>query len=230
MNNVYIGWDSREDLAYQVCRYSIFQHADEKSVAVTPLKKNDLKARGLITRPDDPRASTEFTFSRFLVPHLNDYKGWALFVDCDFLFVDDVKELFAQADDQYAVMVAKHEYSVVDGSVKMDGKIQHAYPRKNWSSAVLFNCSHEKNKQLYPENINTWEMSYLHRFSWLDDSEIGQISHEWNWLVGHYHEPADGAPKAIHYTEGVPMMPGYENCEYADKWFDISNKLNIKVD
>lgn len=216
---VYVGWDSREDIAYQVCKHSIQRFAPD--VEVIPLKLKELKNAGLITRPDDAKASTEFTFSRFLVPHLNDYEGWALFVDCDFLFLRDVNELFDAADTQYAVMVAKHEYNVSDNSTKMDGKTQHAYPRKNWSSAMLFNCAHQKNKDLlYPEHINSRDMSYLHRLQWLNDDEIGQISHEWNWLVGHYSEPQDGHPKALHYTLGTPFMEGYENCEYAELWHE----------
>ena len=216
---IYVGWDSREDVAYQVCKHSIERFSN--GIEVVPLKLHELKDAGLVTRPDDPKASTEFTFSRFLVPHLNGYTGWALFVDCDFLFLRDANQLFDLADDKYAVMVAKHEYNVVDGSTKMDGKVQHAYPRKNWSSAMLFNCAHQKNKDfLYPEFANKQEMSYLHRFSWLDDSEIGQISHEWNWLVGHYHEPTDGSPKALHYTTGGPWFQQYQDVEYADLWND----------
>lgn len=213
---VYVGWDSREDIAYQVCKQSLLRYAD--NVEVIPLKLPELRAEGLVTRASDPKASTEFTFTRFLVPHLNDYKGWALFVDCDFLFTQDVNKLFDQADDKYAVMVAKHDYAVKDGDVKMDGKVQYAYPRKNWSSAMLFNCGHVKNADLYPEFANRQEMSYLHRFSWLNDDEIGEFSHEWNWLVGHYHEPQDGKPKAIHYTTGGPWFTNYSDVEYADLW------------
>lgn len=224
LNRIYIGYDPREDLAYEVCKFSIEEK--NKNIEVLPLKLRELKERGLVTRENDPRASTEFTFTRFLVPHLNDYKGWALFVDCDFLFNIDPAELFNLADDRYAVMVAKHEYVVKDGVVKMDGCIQHAYPRKNWSSCILYNCSHPKNKLLHPSIINEKEMSYLHRFSWLDDSEIGEFSHEYNWLVGHYSEPKDGIPKIIHYTLGMPFMPGYENCEYSDLWYAARDRFS----
>lgn len=216
---VYIGWDPREDIAYQVCKHSI--HRLSNNVEVLPLKLDELKSKGLVTRPDDPKASTQFTFTRFLVPYLNGYDGFALFIDCDFLARTDVNKLFDLADPNYAVQVVKHNYEVKDGEAKMDGQVQHAYPRKNWSSCMLFNCSHPKNKQyLYPEHMNKQEMKYLHRFEWLDDNDIGELHHEWNWLVGHYKEPQDGKPSLIHYTLGMPFMPGYEDSEYAKVWFD----------
>jgi lipopolysaccharide biosynthesis glycosyltransferase len=213
---IYVGWDSREDIAYQVCKHSIHKHAD--AIDVKPLKLHELKDQGLVTRPDDAKASTQFTFTRFLVPHLNHYRGWALFIDCDFLFRSDVNKLFDLADPSKAVMVAKHEYHVSDGTAKMDGQVQHAYPRKNWSSCILFNCEHPSNRSLTPADINGREMSYLHRFSWLQDDEIGEIPHSWNWLVGHYHEPKDGRPDAIHYTLGGPWFKEHQDVEYGSLW------------
>jgi len=216
---VYIGWDPREDIAYQVCKHSI--HRLSNDIEVLPLKLDELKAKGLVTRADDPKASTQFTFTRFLVPYLNGYEGWAVFIDCDFLARQDVNKLFDLADDRYAVQVVKHEYNVQDGITKMDGQIQHAYPRKNWSSCMLFNCNHRKNKDfLYPEFMNKQEMSYLHRFQWLDDEDIGNLPAEWNWLVGHYNQETHGNPSFIHYTLGMPFMPGYEDCEYSKVWYD----------
>lgn len=212
---VFIGYDSREDIAYEVCRYSIFnrQHKAE----IYPLNLKSLVKSGIYYRPKDELGSTEFTFSRFLVPYLCEFKGWALFVDCDFLFLEDVSKIFQQADSKYAVMVAKHSYTPKN-KFKMDGKEQHLYPRKNWSSLMLFNCCHPKNKSLDVETVNEKPGSFLHRFQWLDDEEIGQISHEWNWLVNWYHEPNDGKPKAIHYTEGGPWFENYLHCEYGALW------------
>jgi lipopolysaccharide biosynthesis glycosyltransferase len=216
---VYIGWDPREDIAYQVCKHSI--HRLSNDIEVLPLKLDELKSKGLVTRPDDPKASTQFTFTRFLVPYLNGYEGWAVFIDCDFLARNDVNKLFDLADDRYAVQVVKHDYNVADGVAKMDGQVQHAYPRKNWSSCMLFNCSHPKNKQyLYPEFMNKQEMSYLHRLQWLDNNEIGELPIEWNYLVGHYNEVDHGKPSFIHYTLGMPFMPGYEDCEYSNAWYE----------
>jgi len=212
---IFIGYDIREDIAFQVCEYSILKH--QPTAEVIALKQKDLREAGTYTRAIDPLSSTEFTFTRFLVPYLADYKGWALFIDCDFVFVDDVKKLFDQADDKYAVMVVQHDYTPKEG-LKMDGCKQLSYPRKNWSSAILWNCGHPANRQIDPNIVNTQTGQYLHRFQWLTDSEIGHLSPEWNWLAGWYSEPQDGSPKAIHYTEGGPWFKEYRRCEYHKVW------------
>lgn len=227
--NVFIGWDSREPIAADVCEYSIEQNTSA-AVKVTMLKQDLLREQLLYARPRDQLGSTEFTFTRFLVPRLMDYQGWAVFCDCDFLWLGDIKELMDQADDRYAVMVVKHDYRP-QNTVKMDGKRQEYYPRKNWSSMVLFNCGHPKNRWLTPFHINQATGQELHRFTWLDDSEIGSISPEWNWLVGWYHQPYDGTPKALHYTEGGPWFDNYRDCDYADVWLSYENNLkNTQVD
>jgi lipopolysaccharide biosynthesis glycosyltransferase len=212
---VFVGYDIREDIAYQVCEYSIKKY--QSAAEVIPLKQKELRESGIYTRAIDPLSSTEFTFTRFLVPYLSDYKGWAVFIDCDFVFVDDVKNLFAEADDQYAVMVVKHDYTPKEG-LKMDGCKQLPYPRKNWSSTILWNCAHPSNKQITPEIVNSQTGQYLHRFQWLDDSEIGELKPDWNWLAGWYTEPNDGSPKAIHYTEGGPWFKEYRRCPYHKVW------------
>ena len=221
---IYIGWDSREDIAYQVAKLSIEETASVP-VEIIPLKQGKLKKRGWYWRSKDVLGSTEFTFTRFLVPALTGYTGWALFIDCDFVALDDVKKLFDLRDEKYAVMCAQHDYTPKEG-FKMDGQAQLAYPRKNWSSMMLFNCSHPSNKALSPEMVNDPDIDgkYLHRFSWLKDSEVGAITHEWNWLVGWYKEPTDGKPKFLHYTEGGPWFPEYEDCEYADEYYKIERK------
>ena len=234
---IYIGWDSREDIAYQVCKQSILDTATVP-VEIIPLKQKVLKSEGFYWRGKDKLASTEFTFSRFLVPELMNFEGWALFIDCDFLFLDDVAKLFAQTNSNYAAMCAKHDYTPSTG-VKMDGQQQTVYPRKNWSSMILFNCSHPSNKLLTKELVNadTTTGQYLHRFTWLNDEEIGKLSHEWNWLVGWYKETKDSTPKALHYTEGGPWFENYRSCEYASEWFNTQhnyytssiNKLQQKI-
>jgi len=138
-------------------------------------------------------------------------------VDCDVVFVDDIKNLFDQADDQYAVMVVKHDYAPKEG-LKMDGCKQLPYPRKNWSSMILWNCGHPSNQQLTLEIVNAQTGQFLHRFQWLDDAEIGSLSPEWNWLSGWYNEPQDGKPNAIHYTEGGPWFKEYRRCDYHKVW------------
>lgn len=216
---IYIGWDSREDIAYQVARQSILDTVSVP-VEIIPLKQKDLRKRELYWRDRDKLASTEFTFTRFLIPELEEFDGWALFMDCDMILTTDIKQLFDQADDKYAVMCAHHDYTPKEG-LKMDGKRQHVYPRKNWSSVVLFNCAHPSNKKLTKELVNSPDIdgAYLHRFSWLEDSEVGEFSHEWNWLVGWYNAPKDGKPKLIHYTEGGPWFDNYIDCEYNLEWF-----------
>ena len=212
---VFVGYDIREDIAYQVCEYSILKH--QPDVEVIALKQKELRESKIYTRDIDPLSSTEFTFTRFLVPYLSDYKGWAVFVDCDFVFVDDVKKLFDHADDRYAVMVVKHDYTPTEG-IKMDGCKQLPYPRKNWSSTILWNCAHPSNAQVNLEMVNSQTGQFLHRFQWLKDDEIGELKPEWNWLVGWYEEPRDGVPKALHYTEGGPWFKEYRRCQYHKTW------------
>lgn len=216
---IYIGWDSREDIAYQVCKQSILDTASVP-VEILPLKQKNLKGDGVYWRDEDKLASTEFTFTRFLVPTLQDFNGWALFIDCDFVALEDVKHLFDQRNDKYAVMCAHHDYTPQEGT-KMDGQQQTVYPRKNWSSMMLINCAHPSNATLTKDFVNnpTIDGKYLHRFSWLKDSDIGELSHEWNWLVGWYKEPKDGKPKFLHYTEGGPWFDNYKNCEYSTEWY-----------
>lgn len=212
---VFVGYDTREDITFQVCEYSILKHRPDAEVI--PLKQKDLRDAGLYTRSQDNLGSTEFTFTRFLVPFLSNYQGLAVFVDCDFVFTEDIGELFKLADPRYAAMVVKHDYTPREG-LKMDGKRQLPYPRKNWSSLILWNCGHPANKKLDLKTVNEETGQYLHRFQWLEDDEIGKISHEWNWLVNWYHEPDDGSPKALHYTEGGPWFKDYRHCEYNDVW------------
>jgi lipopolysaccharide biosynthesis glycosyltransferase len=222
---IFVGYDTREDITYQVCEHSIKQH--HPKAEVLPLKMKELREAGLYTRPIDPLSTTEFTFSRFLIPYMTNYTGWAVFCDCDFVWTVDAAELFAQADDRYAVMVVKHDYTPAPG-VKMDNQKQMPYPRKNWSSMILWNCAHPSNRMVTPELVNKETGQYLHRFSWLKDEEIGSVDHSWNWLVGWYKEPKDGAPKVLHYTEGGPWFKEYRDCEYSNVWKDyLANMLKI---
>lgn len=214
---VFVGYDPREDIAYQVCKHSII--SKQPNADVRPLIQKELREKGWYTRPVDKLASTEFTFTRFLVPELCNFEGWALFIDCDMILTTDIAELFAQANDDYAVMCVQHDYKPKQGT-KMDGQTQTVYPRKNWSSAVLFNCGHPSNRQLDMDLVNNPEINgaYLHRFSWLKDEEIGELDHTWNYLVGVYDDIEK--PKLIHYTEGGPWFENYRNCEFHQLWKD----------
>ena len=166
--------------------------------------------------------STEFAISRFLTPLLakqmyGEKAGWALFMDCDVLARCNITELFELADKKYAVMCVKHNHKPLEGQ-KMDGVAQVQYARKNWSSVMLFNCDHPANDKLTVEMINSVPGRDLHRFCWLEDDEIGSLGVEWNYLVG--HSPSGVNPKLVHFTDGVPTMPGYENVEYAREFID----------
>ena len=214
---VFVGYDPREDIAYQVCKHSIV--SKQSTAEIKPLVQKDLRDKGWYTRPVDKLASTEFTFTRFLVPELCNFEGWALFMDCDMILTTDIAELFAQADDRYAVMCVQHDYKPKEGT-KMDGQTQTVYPRKNWSSAMLINCAHPSNQRLDMDLVNNPEINgaYLHRFSWLKDEEIGSLDHTWNYLVGVYNDIEK--PKLIHYTEGGPWFENYRNCKFHQEWKD----------
>jgi hypothetical protein len=200
-------------------------------IPIYGLVLSDLIKRGLYTRPVEYRASaadkpvmwdvisdapqsTEHANSRFLVPHLA-CSGWAMFMDGDMLVRDNLAPLFTGLDPSKAVYCVKHHHEPPPG-VKMDGQQQTRYARKNWSSFVIFNCDHPSNKFLTPALVNSVPGRDLHRFFWLHDDEIGELGPEWNFLVGHTDPRIE--PKVVHFTDGVPDMPGYEDVCYADEW------------
>lgn len=221
------GYDPREVIGAAVCQFSILRRAS-MPVRIIPLAERPLRLSGLYCRQHERRdcklydaisaapMATDFAISRFLTPHLAD-GGWALFCDfADMLFLADVAELFALADDRYAVMVVKHDHRPREEE-KMDGQLQTSYPRKNWSSLVLFNCDHPANKALTLETVNTATGRDLHSFFWLQDDLIGELPAEWNHLVG--VQPDNPAAKVLHYTLGIPTLPGYAKGPRADDWW-----------
>lgn len=212
---IFIGHDSREDIAWQVARHSLLRHA-RGDVQVYPLKQSTLREIGLYTRPTDLSAATEFSLTRFLTPYLAAHDGWSIFCDCDFLFTDDICGVLERADRAKAVHVVQHDY-VPSNATKMDGKAQTTYPRKNWSSFILFNGSHRSVKSLTPTVVNAQSPAYLHRFQWVEDADIGALPLTWNFLEGEYPQPAD-TPKAIHYTNGGPWFDDWQDVDYADLW------------
>ena len=226
---VYIGYDSRQDYSegfsdivnppYQVSKYSIQKY--NKNVDVEPIILSELRRQQIYWRGTDYLSSTEFVYSRFLTPYLNGYKGLALFCDSDFLWQADVNQLLDYYDSKYSVMCVKHNYTPPE-STKMDGKAQTHYPRKNWSSLMLFNCSHPDIKKLNVKNINTKDAKWLHRFEWTSDECVGEIPATFNWLEGWYNDSVD--PKAIHYTRGGPWHTTW-NGHYKDKWVQTYNEL-----
>ena len=225
---VFIGYDSRENMAYRVAKESLLKHSSIP-LEVTPIVQNDLRYRGIYQREPDALSSTEFSFTRFLTPYLAGYKGWALFFDCDFLFRGDIAAITDYMDGAKAVMCVPHEYTPSE-TVKMDGKAQHQYPRKNWSSFVLFNCEHPQVKMLTPEVVNTQTGMYLHRFQWLTDDLIGELPIAFNYLEGWHTKDDCPNPIAVHFTRGGPWFNEWQNVEYAAEWNVTAAKLKQERD
>ena len=211
MINVYIGYDPREAVAFSVLAHSIHARATQP-VSIAPLMLSQLK--GVLTRERHPLQSTDFSFSRFLTPHLSGYAGWSLFMDCDMLMLEDVAALWALRDERYAVMVVKHVH-IPRETTKFLGEPQSKYEKKNWSSVMLFNNA--KCKALSVDYVNTASGLDLHQFKWLgDDRLIGALPDRWNHLVG-YNAPRNDAA-LVHYTLGGPYFDQYANCEHAEHW------------
>ena len=221
MIRVFIGYDPREAAAFGVLSHSI--HARSSlPVAITPVMLSEL--HGTYRRERNPLQSTDFSFSRFLTPWLCDYEGWAVFMDCDMLVLDDIAGLHDLRDERYAVMCVKHDHQPRE-EVKFLGQPQTPYGKKNWSSVMLMNCA--ACKALTPEFVNTATGLELHQFKWLgDDALIGAIPDRWNHLVGYQAPRADAA--LVHYTLGGPYFDTYRNCEYGDEWHsELSAMLNV---
>ena len=221
MINIFIGYDSKEKIAYHVLSESILRNST-KPVSITPIYLPNIKDDFL--RERNNLSSTEFSFSRFIIPHLMNYQGWALFMDCDMLMKADVEELWRLRDDKYAVQVSKHDY-VPRTETKFLGHIQTAYPKKNWSSFMLMNC--KKCTRLTPDYVNKASGLELHQFKWLEKEElIGSLPLEWNWLAGEYPYKED--VKNIHYTEGGPYFEQYADCDYSSDWYNVYNNM-VKI-
>ncbi len=211
MIRIFIGYDSRVPILQHTASNSLLRHASEP-VTIAPIMLSQLKQ--VFTREPNPLASTEFSFSRFLVPYLCNYKGWAIFMDNDILCKDDVAKLWALRDERYAIMCVKHDYEV-EQDTKFLGEKQTRYEKKNWSSLMLMNCA--KCKALTPEYVNTASGLELHQFKWLDSENlIGEVPREWNYLVGVY--PPSGHPSIIHYTDGGPYYDEYAEVDFAEDW------------
>ena len=208
---VVIGFDSREAVAFGVLAHSIHARASVP-VSITPLILSQLK--GVFTRARHPLQSTDFAFSRFLTPFLSGYEGWSLFVDCDMLMLDDVARLWLLRDERFAVQVVKHDHQPRE-TIKFLGQAQTSYPKKNWSSVMLFNNA--RCTALTPEYVNTATGLELHQFKWLpDESLIGGLPRRWNHLVGYYRPTREVS--LVHYTLGGPYFDAYRECEFAAEW------------
>lgn len=215
---IFIGFDSKEVVAYHVLSQSIVEHAS-MPVMLSPIVLSNL--RDIFTRERNALQSTEFSFSRFLVPYLSGYAGWSLFLDCDMLMRADIAELWALCDDRYAVMCVQHDYQP-KVETKFLGQVQTKYEKKNWSSVMLFNNA--RCRALTPDFVNTATGLQLHQFKWLEgDAAIGPLPPAWNWLVNEYDY--DPAAKNVHFTDGGPYFDEYRDSDYAGEWFAMRERV-----
>lgn len=222
--NVYVGFDSNEPVATYVCIDSIMQNTNHP-INFNILNLNNLK--NAFDRPMNEKQSTEFAFSRFLVPYLSNYEGFSVFCDSDFLFLDDISNLLDKIDKNMAVSVVKHDY-IPSTSKKFLGQEQTTYPRKNWSSLMVFN--NKLCNKLTLDTVNSESGLYLHRFNWIEDRYIGEIDKRWNYLVDEYKTINKSEIGALHYTIGGPYFEQYSDCSYSDLWFDQLKKTIEPVD
>jgi lipopolysaccharide biosynthesis glycosyltransferase len=227
----YIGYDPRELDAFVVARESFITNCffpiQLEAIALFDLleytREHERRNGQLYDSISCAPMSTEFAISRFFTPILAE-TGLALFMDSDVLVRSSVSPLYriAEADSSKAVWVVPHSMNITHG-LKMDNQLQIVYPRKNWSSVMMFNCDHPANKRLTVDMINTLPGRDLHNFCWLDDDEIGFLDPTYNYLVGHTSGVDD--PVIVHYTDGIPSMRGYEDCEYANEWRECLNRF-----
>jgi len=205
MIELVVGFDQREAVAYHTFCQSVISRTS-LPVRFTPLVSHNVAHQD---------GSNAFTYSRFMTPWLMKFKGWAIFADGDMVCNADIAELWNMRDDKYAVQVVQHHYKTKHKK-KYLGNKNEDYPRKNWSSLILWNCEHSANRMLSPDNINSLPGQFLHRFSWLHDGEIGDLPLEWNWLVMEY--PENDNAKILHYTIGTPCFDAYSECDSSDIW------------
>jgi hypothetical protein len=215
MLNVFVGYDPREAIAYAVCCDSIARYA-KRPVSIVPLALNSLSGIFTETHQD---ASTEFAYSRWLVPYLSDFVGESLYIDGDMVLKADIGELCDQlkGDLWSAVKVVKHDYTP-KLRVKFRGSKQTAYPKKNWSSVMLFRNSSGFCRQLTPEYVEKATGAHLHQFEWLPEDRVGDLALEWNWLVGEYENNPDA--KLLHYTNGIPAYESFASGDHSKDWWD----------
>lgn len=201
---VFIGFDPREAACYHTCVQSIIEHcSDPTRLEFTP-----------VTGPMRD-GSNAFIYARFWVPWLCGFKGTALFIDGDMIVRTDIAELFQMARYDVGCQVVKHDYKTKH-PVKYLGNPNADYPRKNWSSVVLWNCNYFPNRCLTPEFVAEKDGAYLHRFSWLADHQIGELPVEWNKLV--MEQDLSDEDRIRHFTIGAPCFAEYADCPGAEEW------------
>ena len=220
--NIFVGFDQKEAIAYHTFVQSIIEKSSIP-LSITPLAENNLDHYS----EQHTDGTNKFTYSRFLVPYLMDFKGWAIFADGDMVCLSDLRDLKQFFDPNIAVSVVQHNYKT-KYKTKYFGQKNEDYPRKNWSSMIVWNCEHPKNKILTPDFISQKEGSFLHRFNWLKDVEIGELPKSWNWLAMEYEEKKD--LDLIHYTLGTPCFKEYSNKSLAEFWKKSYKNLLTGID
>ena len=223
MIRVFIGYDDNEKVAFSTLSHSLLKHSTQP-LAITPIRLQNIK--DIFVRERLPIQSTEFAFSRFIVPYLCNYSGHAIFMDCDMLARGDISKLWRQRTTKYSVQFVQHDYTPTS-TIKFMNQPQTPYPKKNWSSMMIFNnalC-----RTLTPDYVNSASGLELHQFKWLESEElIGHIDVEWNHLVGEYQYNHNA--KLVHFTDGGPYFKDYKDCHYADEWFkayEDTTKINM---
>lgn len=210
---IFIGYDRRMPILFHVLSHSILSRSSVP-VSITPLVLPHFADS--LKREITPAQSTEFSFSRFLVPYLSQYSGWSLFLDNDMLFLDDIANLWKLRNHEFAVQVVKHHHTPVE-SQKFLGEKQSSYEKKNWSSVIIFN--NEKCRALTPDYVSTASGLELHQFKWLEsDNQIGEIPHKWNHLVDYDAYAPTKDISNLHYTSGGPYFSDCQGCGYATEW------------
>ncbi len=221
LTKIFIGYDPKETVAWHVMAHSIYSRSSVP-VALIPLNRRNLG--GIYRREPDARQSNEFSYTRFLTPYLSGFEGTAVYFDCDMLMRVDISKLLEESRiEDHAIAVVKHDYTP-RSSMKYLNNVQYTYPRKNWSSVIVWNCAHPANRVLTPDFINTQAPAVLHRFSWLDDSLIGSLDIRWNWLVGEYDDAPDNICN-LHWTIGGPYFNEYRDTAFSQEWFDEQKKV-----
>jgi len=215
---IFVGYDERESVAYHTFCQSVMDHASGP-VSFIPLVNRHFAK---FYNDKNNTGTNAFNRSRFLIPYLMKHTGWAIFADGDMVVKDDIYKLWDMREMDKAVMVAKHDYKT-KFPVKYLGSENSDYPRKNWSSLILWNCNHFANRHLTPDVVEKVDSAHLHRFKWIDDNRIGEIPKEWNWLVSEYPKNEDA--RLLHYTIGTPCFNEYKNCDHAHEWHNAYKRM-----
>lgn len=217
-----VGFDQREAVAYHTFCQSVLEKSS-LPVQFIPLAENTLVGY----KETHTDGSNKFIYSRFLTPYLCNFEGWAIFADGDMVCQTDIKQLWDLRDDSKAVQVVQHDYQT-KAHKKYLGNKNENYPRKNWSSVILWNCGHPAHRVLTPEFIQKQTGAYLHRFSWLSDAQIGALPREWNWLAIEYEDNPQA--RLVHFTLGTPCFKDYADTAMADIWHEARERVNDGMD